>query len=70
MERESNLHNTNGNSIMTMETEWSICYNIFLTAVGESSNDTEETLLRNEASLTLNVLDHNEKEKMCPSYNT
>lgn len=34
---------------------------MFLTAVGESFNDTEETLLRNEAGLTLDALDHNEK---------
>lgn len=35
----------------------------------EGHNDAEETLLRNEASLILNVLVHNgKKETICPSY--
>lgn len=48
---------------MRREKESDLYPTMFLTGVGESFNDAEETLMRNEASLTLNVLDHNKKKR-------
>lgn len=51
MKRQSNQHNTNGNSIMTKETEGDLSTTALLSVDGERFNGGEKTPLRNGADL-------------------